>query len=118
MTEHHIHIHLSSQGKQAAAEVQAAPATALGRGDYTRLNMVGILAAAFIGRGKGLHSKENAAELGGELADLILDRLGSTPELALIAAHVATGYIAHGQGHYKMTTIAERSCETVEGIPF
>lgn len=145
MAEHHIHVHihgqqpdnnevalqaLASAGKQAAAQApQGWGSVGTDTGDQTqgtntladnalRVVLIGIMAGAFIGREKGELSKETSADLASQIADRIIERLGSTPQLATAAAHVATGYIYHGQGNYKLSTIANRACETVEGLPF
>lgn len=119
--EHHIHIHLSSQGKQAAAETvaqaaqnqQAAPMQSLMTSVQVSDIATAILAGAIIGRKRGETSKETAVEVAKDILELIVEQFDAEPpaHAVLAAATIAAGYLQHGRGAYQKRTIAERAVE-------
>lgn len=130
MAEHHIHVHihgsqpdnnevglqaLASAGKQAAAQNVVPDQTQAAQPVEYTTAATAILVGAIIGRKKGETSKETAVEIAKDIVALFLES-----ELAgaylIAAAHVAAGYLMHGSGHYKKSTIAERAAEAVSLI--
>ena len=119
--EHHIHIHLSSAGKQASAEVvapaetQAAPAPAnLHEHDQASHVADAILVGAIIGRKRGETGRRSAVEVAKEIVELMLIQLGEADGDAyeiVAVAHIGAGYLMHGSGLYQKQTIAERAVE-------
>jgi hypothetical protein len=128
MTEHHIHIHLSSQGTQAAQEVVAdrqainpapTPAEVGALAAVTHRRITAILMGALIGREKGELSQETAqeiaADIGSQITLLVLEKEGSEDD-TIDAAYIAAGYLMHGSGHYKKSTIAQRASDAIDLI--
>lgn len=78
--------------------------------------MVSEIAGALFGREHHGLKRESAVRIAGRITRSILDEVNGNLQLAALATPFAVGYVNHGQGKYKVTTIASRSVEAANSI--
>lgn len=78
--------------------------------------MVSTLAGALFGREHHGLKRQSAVRIASNITRSLIDEAQGNIQLALLALPFAVGYVNHGQGKYKITTIAARSVEAANSI--